>query len=162
MSRTSQLRYCRLCLEQEVPGDTDKGFVGKLCYCIRDNVHRNCLKRWIIKSGRDACFRCSCPYNIRYQPKSFITYLRDSPIEWKNIVQKAINLASLVHLTLIVLFILIYSVKISSKTKWVLVVLMLFRCFFTIFSVTNFIRNVRENYQEWDKAHRDVIINDLN
>lgn len=151
------LSFCRLCL---LPESDDLPFVEQLCYCSDENVHQKCLKDWIEKSGTSSCGRCHCQYNMTLVPRSVANYIVESPQEFYRLVQKALRLANIVHLTWIILYVIYLGIP-STGVAVLFCLLIALRLYFNVKTCVCIYNDIIAKYSEWKVAHYAVILNDF-
>lgn len=155
-----QLKYCRLCLKPEDTNEENMRFVQNLCFCQEGNFHRRCLDEWITYSGYSSCKKCHCPYNLRYEPQSLLTYLWSSPSEWVRFSQKLVRLADIVHITMLTFYVCFYLELNFFPLKLTLITFTTFRAILNLKALRNWLRSILSNYSEWKRRHfRFILLN---
>lgn len=155
-----RLQYCRLCLKPENVNRLEQRFVSNLCYCRESNFHRQCLVEWIESTGFTNCHRCQCEYNVTIKPNSLFVYLwstREILIRTQHKLLRSINI---LHITLIVLYVILYIDLAFYPIKLILIILLMMRCYLNAKSLYYFIQSIFQNYTYWKQRHLKVLLNE--
>jgi hypothetical protein len=166
-------QICRFCLENgsiSDDGKSDSMVVPCQCNGSIKYVHTQCLAQWMTHNNRrEKCNLCSSSYSgIQYfkQEKGFLSFIRESPLWWKYLIELVTECAIVVLAFAIIIKVLVPNLIVSTHSddkRYKTVLSMLFFMYglciaSVLFMMALSFSSMWMTFQRWKILHFRIVI----